>query len=121
MVLEYMVSRAFIMNSVDLSGSNFNKMTSAILNKHAVAFIAVKNKLDEFLLLAEKDKSPSSNLAKFKALIQNYSVSLILPEKYAVSSLLISGGRERSLLWPGPWPLDQWGRRPTAFSVLHFM
>lgn len=74
MALEYIVTRTLIMNSLTSTGAELSKMKSEILNKNVLAFIAIKNNLDTYLFLADNDKAPSSNLAKFKAVVKDLSV-----------------------------------------------
>lgn len=77
MVLDYMVTRVIIMNSLKLDGHSLSTMRNVLLSKNTIAFIAIKNGLDDHLFLDPKDRNGTSSLAKFKAAVSDVNVSPI--------------------------------------------
>lgn len=64
-------------------------MRSALLHQNTIAFIAVKNKLDNYIFVETKHVAADSPLAKFKTQVNNIDVSKLL-------RLFIAGQRSHS-------------------------
>ncbi|XP_022649240.1 uncharacterized protein LOC111245312 isoform X1 [Varroa destructor] len=72
MVLNYMITRILIMNSQsNLNTKALSKMRSAILQRNAISFIAIKNKVDDYIFINEQHLANTSSTAKFKEQVKN--------------------------------------------------
>lgn len=78
MVVDYMFSRHLLLNMNSIDGKQLTTMTNALVKSDTIAFVAMKNRFEEFIHV-EPGLLDTKPMNEFRAAVASHEVGSVLP------------------------------------------